>query len=137
MKEFILNKNLWLLDLVTSVVFSAVISYTFQYGADSGQLRPEKLVPATTVGGASYLLAYIIACLFRNRFLTVPSWVWLGVGGSLILVLACGLMSILIGRSFPFVTHVVAIVVLVVPFLLTIRTIAYTFRTAFPRKRAN
>ncbi len=131
MKDFVLKKDFWLLDLIAAVSFGAFVSYALQFVADSGQFSSGNLTPAAFVGGVSYFLACVIALLLRKRFNSLPSWVWLGIGGSVVLAVLSALSSLLVDRSIPFVTHVFVISLFIVPFLLTVRTIAYIFCAAF------
>lgn len=151
MFEFVFKKNFWLLDLVASMVFGVVVGYALQLIADSGERLPEQLVLAAVIGGSSYFLAYLLSLPLRGRFRKIPSWVWLGVGGSFLFALGKGVVIFAIkswDRSLsqtsteqfvsllPFmVPSTLFIFILVIlpllPLLIILRVLLYVLRTTF------
>jgi hypothetical protein len=131
LKDFILKRDLWLSDLFAAVCFGTFVTYVLQLIAESGEYRSEELMPAAFIGGASFIFAYFAAILVGGRSKPVPSWVWIGIGGAFILIAVSIVSFFLIGRFVPFINHAVAVGLFIVPYLLTVRTIAYLLRQVF------
>lgn len=90
MKDFVFKKDQWLLDLAVCASFGVFFGYVGQVEADSEGTHPEGVVLATFIGGFSYVLVYLTAIPFRERIKRVPSWVWLGVVGSILKAFGIG-----------------------------------------------
>jgi uncharacterized YccA/Bax inhibitor family protein len=87
MREFLLKKNLWVLDLFSAVVFALCMSAFVQIRGDSGQKHLDKILYAMFFGVLSYSLAFVLALFLRKKLTFIRSWAWLGIVGALVQIL--------------------------------------------------
>src|SRR5215468_5559648 len=88
MTEFVLKKSIWTVDTIVSIGFGAYLGYELQVEADSAERHLNRILLSTFVGGISYLLAYAASFVLRKRIARIPSWLWLGIVGSIIYAFA-------------------------------------------------
>jgi hypothetical protein len=91
-KEFFLNRTLWLLDLVICITFGAYAGYWGQIAADSGEIYPDKVVRAIIFGGLSYIFAFPPALILRRKFSSAPGWVSFGMLGAFFFAVSKGVV---------------------------------------------
>jgi hypothetical protein len=87
MREYLLQKDLWTLDLISSVLFATSMGAFVQYGADSGGIYVDRILFAMFLGFASYAGTFGFAFLLRNKIRFIRSWAWMGIGGALVHVI--------------------------------------------------
>ncbi len=75
-------KDFWKSELTISLIFALVAGYQIQMEADSGQVIYDQLFLSVVTAIISYLLAFLCARLLLSRLISLPSWVWIGIGGS-------------------------------------------------------
>lgn len=76
--------SFWTFDVFVSVLAGTYLGYVIQIEADSGDIFYEEILRSTLFGLTSYLLAFIVGFLLRNRFPKITSWMWMGILGSII-----------------------------------------------------
>lgn len=76
-------RNYWELDLVASLVSAVIFGYWTQVIADSGSKDYEKIIWSILIGVFSYVLPYIASICFRGGKYRI-SWIWVGIGGSIV-----------------------------------------------------
>lgn len=86
-REYLFRKDLWTLDLISSVLFALSMGAFVQYGADSGGIYVDKIFFAIFLAFASYVGTFGLALLLRNKIRFVRSWAWMGIGGALVHVI--------------------------------------------------
>ncbi len=69
------------------------MGYFMQIEADSGESRPNKVFWAVFTGVISYLIAFLILILLKNKIKSVPQWIILGVSGSVLFAFNRGVIS--------------------------------------------
>lgn len=103
MWEFVFKRNLWVVDLIVCLSFGALMGYIIQVEGESGESRPERVMFATFIGCFSYLLGYAASICIGKRISRVPSWMLLGVSGSVILAFGNGIVLFAVGSWNPHV----------------------------------
>ena len=84
MREFLIHKDFWILDLFSSVIFAICMSAFVQIGGDSGELRLERILFAIAIGVFAYLMTFAVALSLRRKVVFIRSWVWMGILGVLV-----------------------------------------------------
>jgi hypothetical protein len=92
-REFVFEKNLWLIDTISSTFFALCMSALVQYGADSGQKHVKSILFAMLVGGSSYLITFLLSLSLRQKLPSVRSWVWMGIIGALVQIIVRALIA--------------------------------------------
>jgi len=83
-REFVFKKDLWGLDLAVSLCFALGLGAFTQYGADSGQIYPDRILFAMFCDTASFLGTFVFAFALRSKLKFLRSWAWIGIGGALV-----------------------------------------------------
>ena len=84
MREFVLKKNLWTLDFITSIIFAILFGYGINLIADSPAYYEQRDL---IIGVLAYIIAFIIAFYLQKKIVWLPSWAWLGIFGAFIRIL--------------------------------------------------
>jgi hypothetical protein len=84
MKEFILRKNLWTLDFITSIIYALCHGYFYILLTDNPEWYEKRVL---IYGVLTYIFTFVLALCLRKRFVWLPSWAWLGIFGALIRIL--------------------------------------------------
>ena len=149
MKEFIFKSKYWTFDLITCICFGLYFGRFMQIEADSGESHPDKFFWSMFTGAISYILAFFLAIVLRNKTVKMPSWVWLGVLGSIIFAFNNGVVSFFIttwtlkqSRSiteyfwwlFPtmfskFISGIIIFIFLVLIMIFTVRSVIYFLKS--------
>ena len=79
MKDFLFKKNLWVLDLITSMSFSFVFGFLLLRDSLTGKPRWASVL----FGTLTYFLTFILSISLQRKISWLPSWAWLGVFGAL------------------------------------------------------
>ena len=79
MREFILKKDLWTLDLFSSIVFALAMCALVQIGGDSGEVRRGRILFSMFLGFAMYIATFVTALLLRKSLPFFRSWMWMGI----------------------------------------------------------
>ena len=84
----IFSCNAWKLDLFSAIFFSITFGYIIQIEADSGEVHYPKIALSIITALSSYILIYSCAYFFGLSIFKMPSWIWVGVGGSVLFAFA-------------------------------------------------
>lgn len=74
----------WKFDLISSLLFSLIFGWFIQIAADSGQRAPLKVLFSIVICGLSFVLIYALSILVNQDKIKTPSWIWIGVLGSVV-----------------------------------------------------
>lgn len=87
MREFLFEKDMWLLDFLSSVTFALCMTGFVQIGGDSGERHLDRILYAMLLGLLSYLATFVLAFSLRKMITSIRSWVWMGIGGAFVEIL--------------------------------------------------
>jgi hypothetical protein len=149
MKEFILRKNLWMMDFITSIIYAFCFSCFLISMTDNPEWDVKRLL---IYGVLPFVFTFFLALCLRKKIVWLPSWAWLGIFGGLIRILFIKLITVhkaieyelkysssfLDGFfdiiSYDFMTIILHWIVWSVVGLLcifTVRLVAYLFRSIY------
>jgi hypothetical protein len=85
MRDFLLKKDLWTLDLVSSVLFGLGFSYLQRtVGRIINEITLDRILFGMLLALVSYLATFVVALFLRKRLQFLRSWMWMGIVGTLV-----------------------------------------------------
>lgn len=91
MREFILKKNLWTLDFITSIIFAIYFGYRINLIDDSPAYYEQRDL---IIGVLAYIITFVLALYLQKKIVWLPSWAWLSMFGALIRILFLTLLDL-------------------------------------------
>ena len=76
-------KNYWGIDFLAGMIFSVMFGRFIQIAADSGEKDIGKIASSILIAGFSYSVFYLVSLFTKLKQSRYPSWLFIGVGGSI------------------------------------------------------
>lgn len=79
MIDFLFKKDLWILDLIISLIFNVFIGYFLFRDSMTGERDWIIILYGTT----AYFITFVLAFYLQKKSMWIRSWMWLGIVGAL------------------------------------------------------
>lgn len=83
MINFLFKKDLWILDLITSLSFSVFFGYLILVDSVTKARNWKDIL----IGTAAYGVTFVLALFLQKKLPSVRSWMWMGIVGALVRII--------------------------------------------------
>lgn len=87
MVKFLFQRNLWILDFITSIFFVVCLGYIVNTDSDLGNPNSKTHWEKILYEVSAYVITFVLAVILQKNIAWMRSWVWLGIIGALVRIL--------------------------------------------------
>lgn len=93
MMKFIFQKNIWLLDFITTMCFATFVAYIVNADSDLGNPNSKTHWNKIAFEVSTYIITFVFGFALQKKVTWLPSWFWLAVVGAYMRILLLEIIS--------------------------------------------